>query len=184
MRKWRQSKKEHWSSIIADNPALKQVLDASGSGETVRANISLGRAGRDRVNWTFTGDEELHVQKHEGMIVGITPKNHGFADFSPFNDIVSESGTAKLELMAEDYIMRINHLLPGQDKVNTADNSSGPSEEDKWGFLCNEQGWNEESQILHLEGFIRSKGLFPEFSAYAQRCADEENDQAADLLKR
>ena len=44
-----------------------------------------------------------------------------------------------------------------------------------WNKLCNEQGWGDYSQILHLEGYIRDKGLFAEFANRMQQVADEEN---------
>ena len=47
--------------------------------------------------------------------------------------------------------------------------------ESQWANLCNEQGWNEASQIIHLEGFLRDQGLFPKFVAYAEAVAAEEN---------
>ena len=46
---------------------------------------------------------------------------------------------------------------------------------------CNQQGWNQDSQILHLEGFIREKGLFAELAAYAKQAAEEENNTSIDL---
>jgi len=57
--------------------------------------------------------------------------------------------------------------------------------ESQWADLCNEQGWNEASQIIHLEGFLRDHGLFPKFVAYAEAAAAEENsgsDEAAGAL--
>ena len=45
----------------------------------------------------------------------------------------------------------------------------------KWQDLCNEQGWNEESQIIHLEGFMSNKGLMGEFVQYVKQAAKEEN---------
>lgn len=51
--------------------------------------------------------------------------------------------------------------------------------EQRWTRACNQQGWNEASQIIHLEGFIREKGLFDELAAYAEMAAAEEN--GADL---
>jgi hypothetical protein len=45
----------------------------------------------------------------------------------------------------------------------------------QWVELVNRQGWNEASQIIHLEGFIRAKGLMDEFVTYADECACEEN---------
>ena len=57
--------------------------------------------------------------------------------------------------------------------------------EAQWAGLCKEQGWNEASQIIHLEGFLRDHGLFPKFVAYAEAAAAEENsgsDDAAGAL--
>jgi len=48
------------------------------------------------------------------------------------------------------------------------------TDEQQWAMTCREQGWNEASQIIHLEGFLRSKGLFAELAAYAQKAAAEE----------
>ena len=53
--------------------------------------------------------------------------------------------------------------------------------ETSWINLCGDQGWNEVSQIIHLEGFIRDKGLFAEFAAYAQAAANEENGCTLDV---
>ena len=52
----------------------------------------------------------------------------------------------------------------------------------RWAKICDEQNWNSESQVLHLEGFIRDKGLFPEFTAYAMSAAKEENQDVSDTL--
>jgi hypothetical protein len=39
-----------------------------------------------------------------------------------------------------------------------------------------EQGWNEESQIIHLCGYLTSiSNPVPHFREYLQTCADEEN---------
>lgn len=57
--------------------------------------------------------------------------------------------------------------------------------ESQWAVLCNEQRWNEASQIIHLEGFLRDYDLFPIFLAYAVAAATEENsgsDDAAGAL--
>ena len=61
--------------------------------------------------------------------------------------------------------------------------------ERRWSDICTEQGWNDQSQIIHLEGFIRGKGLFEEFSAYAATAAKEENGDVVqevvdDVLER
>ena len=47
--------------------------------------------------------------------------------------------------------------------------------EKRWVEVCNAQRWNEESQIIHLEGFIRAKGLMAELADYAEEMAAEEN---------
>lgn len=44
-----------------------------------------------------------------------------------------------------------------------------------WEMICNEQGWDEESQIIHLEAFIRSRGLDLDLAVYAAAVAAEEN---------
>lgn len=46
-----------------------------------------------------------------------------------------------------------------------------------WQATCNGQGWNEESQVVHLEGFIGEMGLMPAFAAYASQAAAEENGE-------
>ena len=50
--------------------------------------------------------------------------------------------------------------------------------ERRWNQTCSEQQWNDQSQIIHLEGFLRDKGLFEEFSAYAATAAKEENEMS------
>lgn len=52
--------------------------------------------------------------------------------------------------------------------------------EKKWTSLVNAQGWSEESQIIHLEGFIRQRGLFGQLVEYAQAAAEEENANTVD----
>lgn len=49
-----------------------------------------------------------------------------------------------------------------------------------WYMLCSEQGWDDASKIIHLEGFLRDKGLFAEFVDYASQAADEENGEIVD----
>lgn len=49
------------------------------------------------------------------------------------------------------------------------------NDEALWDLTCNAQGWNKESQIIHLEGFIRERGLMGELGAYAAAAAEEEN---------
>lgn len=47
--------------------------------------------------------------------------------------------------------------------------------ETRWINVCNEQGWGADLQVLHLEAFIRGKGLMNEFAQYAEEVAAEEN---------
>lgn len=49
--------------------------------------------------------------------------------------------------------------------------------EGRWNEICRQQGWNEESQITHLEQFIRTKGLLSELVAYASEVAAEERGE-------
>lgn len=53
--------------------------------------------------------------------------------------------------------------------------------ESDWEAACDANGWNEASQVNHLEGFIREMGLMPVFAAYAQRAAAEEGADASAL---
>lgn len=46
--------------------------------------------------------------------------------------------------------------------------------EQQWIDLCNQQGWNEFVQTVHLEGFIRANQLFTRFVAYVKDAAQEE----------
>lgn len=49
--------------------------------------------------------------------------------------------------------------------------------EDEWDEICNQQDWDAVTQVTHLEGFIRDRNLFTEFTAYARQCASEENEE-------
>ena len=55
---------------------------------------------------------------------------------------------------------------------------STQSPEQQWINACNQQGWSDGTQVLHLEGFIRDKGLFADFAAYAAKAAAQENAEA------
>ena len=54
----------------------------------------------------------------------------------------------------------------------------------QWQTTCLRMGWNEESQLIHLQGFLTEKGLMAEFGVYAQTVAKEElslgNDEPSD----
>lgn len=49
--------------------------------------------------------------------------------------------------------------------------------EQDWVDTVNRQFWNDASQVIHLEGFIREMGLMPALAAYAKRAAAEENGE-------
>lgn len=51
--------------------------------------------------------------------------------------------------------------------------------EKDWNETVNRQGWNETSQVLHLESFIREMGLMTALAAYAVRVAEDENGDLA-----
>ena len=55
--------------------------------------------------------------------------------------------------------------------------SETPLSEQDWIDTVNKQGWNNSSEILHLEGFIRAMGLMPALAGYAQMAAAEENGE-------
>jgi hypothetical protein len=58
------------------------------------------------------------------------------------------------------------------------------SAESLWAKTCGERSWSEEEQIIHLEGFIRQKGLFDELAQYASTVAREEReDKRAAVLE-
>ncbi len=46
----------------------------------------------------------------------------------------------------------------------------------KWEILCQQQGWNDQSKITILEGFLSEVGLMGSFLTYAQEVADDENN--------
>lgn len=45
---------------------------------------------------------------------------------------------------------------------------------ENWTQTVSEQGWDSDSQIIHLEGFIRNCGLMGEFATYVRSRAQEE----------
>jgi hypothetical protein len=51
----------------------------------------------------------------------------------------------------------------------------------QWHDACNRMGWNRDSEIVHLEGFLAQKGLMAEFGAYAQTVALEEEGFDAEV---
>ena len=48
--------------------------------------------------------------------------------------------------------------------------------DERWVSVCAEQGWSDESKLVHLERFLRERGLLGEFVAYAEAAAIEENE--------
>lgn len=42
-----------------------------------------------------------------------------------------------------------------------------------------EQGWDDDSIVIHLAGFIASKGLNDDLARYLAKVAKEENDEAS-----
>lgn len=50
-----------------------------------------------------------------------------------------------------------------------------PTPAQRWANTCEKQGWNDQSKITHLEGFLSEHGLLEKFAAYAEKAAREEN---------
>lgn len=112
------------------------------------------------------------------------PDNGVCSGVRVIKEIVSDSG--KVE--SDETVVRLDHngseteayagelsaVQPGDVKDHNAvlEDLRG---EQAWEAQCNEQGWNEASQVIHLEGFLRDRGLFGAFAAYAQQAAEEEN---------
>lgn len=48
--------------------------------------------------------------------------------------------------------------------------------ESEWARIVNAHGWNDESQIIHLEGFLADQGLMAQFVEYARAVAAEESE--------
>ena len=74
-------------------------------------------------------------------------------------------------------------LVQAQADMDEEEMQRQQAAEDEWEEICNAQNWDEVTQVIHLEGFIREKELFPEFTAYARRCAGEENEEIAYVKK-
>ncbi len=46
----------------------------------------------------------------------------------------------------------------------------------KWEILSQQQGWNDQSKLAIMEGFMSEVGLMSSFLKYAQEVADDENN--------
>lgn len=53
--------------------------------------------------------------------------------------------------------------------------------EKEWRQLCGEQGWHVETQAGLFENFLREKGLFREFVAFAREATADEEDGLEDV---
>lgn len=70
--------------------------------------------------------------------------------------------------------------LPAELPIQPPHETSAAAES-RWMELCNEQGWNEASQVVHLEGFLRDNNLLQRFVSYAESAAAEENAENSAL---
>jgi hypothetical protein len=75
------------------------------------------------------------------------------ANGESFNDVVEDTGISALVSSAK---------------------AGAASGESRWADACNRQGWDDASQMIHLEGFIRDAGLMGAFADYAEAAVDEE----------
>lgn len=56
--------------------------------------------------------------------------------------------------------------------------------EARWSELCSQQGWTQDSKVLHLESFLRERNLFGEFAGFAGAIANKENgDHRREVLE-
>ena len=79
------------------------------------------------------------------------------------------------ELVAAELGFRNQHALRAQLTAPASDSMQG------WIDVVNAQGWNETSEIIHLEGFIVTLGLAAQLAEYARNAASEENCDADDI---
>jgi len=64
--------------------------------------------------------------------------------------------------------------------VQPVTHESEKAGEQAWINVINRMGWDDRSEILHLEGFLRERGLMGELAKYAERVAREEADMASE----
>ncbi len=85
------------------------------------------------------------------------------------------------ELIAAEEGHRNQHVLRQKLEDPAAAEKADAQGRLQWHQACNQAGWNRESEIIHLEGFIAEKGLMAEFGAYALAAAAEEQTSSDDL---
>ncbi|KWA83735.1 hypothetical protein WL29_20430 [Burkholderia ubonensis] len=78
------------------------------------------------------------------------------------------------ELVAAEEGHRNQHALRAAMSVPKNVAATEKEGRDQWLLTSLRLGWDRESQIIHLEGFISQKGLMAEFGAYAEVAAKEE----------
>lgn len=79
--------------------------------------------------------------------------------------------------LVEDLVERLVDDPVSNDEPH---GSAGADGEVRWHQVVNQQGWNDATEIIHLEGFLRDKGLFDQFADYAEVAAAEENSMTMD----
>ncbi|KVP96908.1 hypothetical protein WJ97_13880 [Burkholderia ubonensis] len=84
------------------------------------------------------------------------------------------------ELVAAEEGHRNQHALRATMADPKAVEAAEAAGRKQWHDACHRMGWNEESQIVHLEGFLAQKGLMVEFGAYVQAAAKEEQACGSD----
>lgn len=108
----------------------------------------------------------------------------GYLDSLPWCNVGlmgnSSPEAAGVKSGAAELLQRIDH---DQQAIAVSTHESNTKGEASWESTVNAQGWNEESRLIHLEGFLREKGLFGEFAVYAARAAEEENGEAEDCAE-
>lgn len=100
------------------------------------------------------------------------------------NQLLKRVGALEANMFIGDPALLVHALSTLEDKLAAPAASSPPAAQDvdeqTWQQCCDEQGWNLDSQVLHLEGFVRERNLMAALGAYARQCAAEENELTGD----
>ena len=70
------------------------------------AEYRIGRAGRNAVEWEAWKRGPFYVQKHQDVVVCLTPRDEQTAEYNPRNAICGEKN-GNITLNIEDYYLEI-----------------------------------------------------------------------------
>jgi len=138
--------------IKAYMPSLKRRLEAGGRDRTGEQRDAFLQA-------------MLSVRRGEGRLTVHIKESYG------------ESVGAELIRVARELGLRVESPL-----VDASHDVAAQEPSPSWEDIVNRQDWDEATQIVHLEGFIRHCGLADSLAEYAQRVAREEQQAAPEAL--